>query len=122
MSMPPDSGEHVLDEPFMTGYVDDAEAVAVGKVQGREPEVERDAALFLFLQAVGVRAGEGLDQGRFPVVDMSGSAENDVFHIGTGSGSGVRIQDEQVKSRRFRVRSRVEHGDQVVNWLLTPGC
>ena len=75
-----DAGKHVLDQPFMAGNVHDAEAVAAGKVEGREAEVKGDAALLLFLEAVGVRAGEGLDEGRFPVVDMSGCAEDDVFH------------------------------------------
>ena len=76
-----DAGEHVLDQPFVAGDIHDAEAVAARKVKGSEPEVEGDAALLFFLEAVRVRAGEGLDKARFTVVDMSGCAEDDVFHV-----------------------------------------
>ena len=74
------AGEHVLDEAFVAGNVDDAEAAAAGQVEGRESEVKGDTAFLLLPQAVGVSAGKGLDESGLSVVDMSGSAEDDVFH------------------------------------------
>jgi hypothetical protein len=46
----------------MARHVHDAEPVAGRKVQGGEPQVERDAALFLLLEPVGVRSRKGLDE------------------------------------------------------------
>ena len=55
-----DAGEHVLDEALVAGHVDDADLLRrSGSVQPGEAEVDGHAAVFLFLQAVGVDAGEG---------------------------------------------------------------
>ena len=51
-----------------------------GKVQVGEAEVDGDAAALLFLEAVGVDAGEGLDQRGLAVVDVAGGADDDGFH------------------------------------------
>jgi hypothetical protein len=43
-----------------------------------EAELDRDAAEFLFRQAVGIGTGEGPDQGRLAVVDVARGAEDEV--------------------------------------------
>ena len=80
ISMPPTPASMFLIRPSWPGTSTMPEAVAAGNVEGGEAEVERDAALFLFLEPVRVRSGERLYKARFSVVDMSGSAEDDVFH------------------------------------------
>jgi hypothetical protein len=61
-------------------FFHDAKAVPGGKVQRRETQVERDAALLLLLEPVGVCPGEGLDEGGLAVVDVTCCAENGIFH------------------------------------------
>ena len=75
------AGEHVADEALVAGHVDDACLAAVGQRQVREPQVDGDAALLLLLEAVGVLAGEGLDEARLAVVDVAGGSD-DVRHGG----------------------------------------
>jgi hypothetical protein len=74
------AGDHVLDELLVAGYVDDAQVAAAGKVQRGKAQFDGDAALLLFFETVGVGAGDGLDQAGLSVVNMSGGAENDLFH------------------------------------------
>ena len=51
------AGEHVVDESFVTGNVDDADLAAVGQGHPGETEVDGQAPLLLLLEAVGVDAG-----------------------------------------------------------------
>ncbi len=48
------ASQHVFDEPFMARYVYKTEAQVAGKLQVREAEVYRNAALLFFLEAVCV--------------------------------------------------------------------
>src|SRR6266851_5725423 len=70
------AGKHVADEPLMARDVDHARARPVPEREIREPEVDRDAALLLFLETVGILAGERLDQRGLAMVDMAGGADN----------------------------------------------
>ena len=70
------AGEHVAHQPLVAGNVDEAEhAAALQRLVG-EAEVDGDAARLLFLQAVGVDAGERLHQRGLPVVDVTCSADD----------------------------------------------
>ena len=73
------AGEHVLDEALVAGHVDDARRSAVGQIEMGEAEIDGDAALFFFLEPVGVGAGERFDQAGFTVIDVAGGAD-DVRH------------------------------------------
>ena len=47
---------------------------------------------FLLLEPVGVDVGEGLDEAGLAVVDMTGGAEDDLFHVvGTSSHRAAAI-------------------------------
>ena len=46
----------------------------------REAELDRDAARLLFLQAIGIDAGQRLDQRALAVIDVAGGADDDVSH------------------------------------------
>ncbi len=72
------AGEHVADEALVAGDVDDAGAGVVGQGEVGEAEIDRDAALFFFLEAVGVLAGERLDERGLAVIDVAGGADDGV--------------------------------------------
>ena len=78
------AGHHGADEVLVARHVDDAH-LGVGDRAGGEAQVDRHAPLFLLLQAVGLAAGERLDQGRLAVVDVPGRAHRDV-DLGDGHG------------------------------------
>ena len=62
--------DHLAHEALVAGDVDDADEHVGGERQRREPELDRDAALFLFFEAIGVVAGECFDQFGLAVVDV----------------------------------------------------
>ena len=74
-----DAGEHVLDEPLVAGHVDEREVDAVDGLVG-EAEVDGDAARLLFLQAIGIGAGQRPHQRALAVIDVPGGADDDGFH------------------------------------------
>ena len=88
------AGEHVADEALVAGDVDDTGAGAVGQREVGEAEVDRNPALLFFFEAVGVLAGERLDERGLAVIDMAGGADDGV------SGGGHRGLD--VTPRRSR--------------------
>jgi len=80
----------------------------VAEIQVRKAEVDADPALLLFLEAIGVDAGERPDQRGLAVVDVTGGSQDElaVSHrpaMMLGNVSHVRhsghrfIQDERMK-------------------------
>jgi hypothetical protein len=53
--------------------------LSAGQVVIGKPQLNRDAPPLFFLEAVGIDAGEGFDQGGFSVVDMAGGTQYDFF-------------------------------------------
>src|SRR5256886_10621147 len=84
------SGQHVLDERLVARDVHHARLHGVGERQGREPQVDRDAAPLLLLPAVGVDPGQRLDERRLAVVDVPGRADYEAAD-GAGAGAGAWI-------------------------------
>ncbi len=78
------AGEHVADEADVAGDVDDGDVAAGGEGAPGEAELDGEAALLLFAEAVGVGAGEGFDEGGLAVVDVAGGADG-------GHGQSVRV-------------------------------
>ena len=76
------AGEHVADEALVAGDVDDAGAGAVGQGEVGEAEIDRDAALLLLLEAVGLLAGERADERGLAVIDVAGGADDGVGDAG----------------------------------------
>ena len=70
------AGEHVVHEALVSRHVDEAEHRAVGQRVEGITEVDGDAARFFFLQAIGVDAGERLDERGLAVVDMARGADD----------------------------------------------
>ncbi len=78
------SGEHVTDEKAVAGNVNKADAerrsIRRREFKGSETEVDRDTAAFLFGKAIRINAGEGANQRRLAMVDVTSGPDND----GTG--------------------------------------
>ena len=81
--------DHGADEALVSGDVDDREARAVGQLERRVAEVDRDPALVLLGQPVGVLARQRLDERRLAVIDVSRGADGQrhVATIGFSSDS-----------------------------------
>src|SRR2546422_6355799 len=76
----------------------------VAERQRREAQVDSDAAALLLLPAVGVDAGQGLDQGRLAVVDVPGGAD---YEAADGRGGVAHAWRSQKSSaERTPVSSR----------------
>ncbi len=71
------AGQHVADKPFVTRHIDDRQSI-FAQGQRRESQVNRDAALFLGRQAIGVHTGQGADQGRLAMIDVSRRTQDKV--------------------------------------------
>ena len=63
--------DHRADEALVAGDVDDREARPVRQLERRVAEIDRDPALVLLGQPVGVLAGQRLDERRLAVVDVT---------------------------------------------------
>ena len=83
--------QHVLDEPLVTWHVDDAEP-EFADFQVSETDIDGDAASLFLGQAIGVDAGQRLDERGLAVVDMSGGAEDQFARHG-GPPAGIVATD-----------------------------
>jgi len=69
-------GEHVLDKVTVSRHIHDAHRLAVGEREPGEAQVNRHLPLLLLAQAIGVDAGEGVDEGGFAVIYVPGGADD----------------------------------------------
>ena len=69
------AGDHRPHEPLVAGDVDQREPLTARKLQRRITEVDRDPALLLLGQPVGVFAGQRPDEPGLAVVDVPGGAD-----------------------------------------------
>jgi hypothetical protein len=96
------AGEHVVDQLFVAGHVDEAEHRTIRQRRVGVTEVERDAARLLFRQAVGIDAGEGFHQRGLAVVDVAPRCRRSWAHVQRRQGGGefrfvLRLQATQVE-------------------------
>ncbi len=73
-------GDHVLDKLLMTGDIDNPQTMAAGEVKIGKAQLNRDAALFLFLEPVGFNTGQGPDQTGLAMINMACGAEDNFTH------------------------------------------
>ena len=88
--------DHRADEALVAGDVDDGEARAVRQLERRVAEVDRDPALVLLGQPVGVLAGQRLDERRLAVVDVTRGAD------GQRHRATIRLSCDSTSSLPFR--------------------
>ena len=69
-----------MDEVAVPRYIDDSHGRSGRQGEMGEPEVDRDAALFFLRMRVAFDAGKSFDQCGFPVIDMTGRADDEVGH------------------------------------------
>jgi len=81
-----DAGHHGTDELFVTRHIHDPELDAPRQFQMGKAQLDGDAAGLLLLESIGIDASQGLDQRGLAVVNMSGRAEDQVFHALTPCG------------------------------------
>ena len=70
------TGKHGVHEALMPGNVDEPDDLPAGRRQVGESEIDRHAARFFFLQAVGIDAGQRAHQCCLAVVDMPAYADD----------------------------------------------
>ena len=69
------AGHHVADEALVSRHVHERQVQAPRKLERRVAEVDRDPALVLFGQPVGVLSGQGAHKPRLAVVDVAGGPD-----------------------------------------------
>ena len=93
------TGQHVAHEALVSGHVDEADHIAGVGLAVSEAEVDGNAALFFFRQAVGVDARQRFDQRGLAVIDVSRRGDDHVTPLcersascrrGTGVASAFR--------------------------------
>jgi hypothetical protein len=91
------AGQHGVQQALVAGHVDEAQRLAVGRVQVGVAQLDGDAAALFFRQAVGVHAGERAHQRGLAVVDVARGADDHgarsrsfPFRGKAGMGAGLR--------------------------------
>ena len=85
--------QHVLDESLVAGHVDDPHRDARGRHERSEPEIDRDAALLLLGQSIGVDARQAAHHRRLAVVDVPrGAHDREPAHLGPPRSNVVRVR------------------------------
>ena len=79
-SMPPTPASMFLTKRSWPGTSTKPRRSSGREFEVREAQVDGDAAALLFFQAVGIDAGQGLDQRRFSMIDVARGSDDDVFH------------------------------------------
>ena len=93
------AGQHVVHEALVARHVDEAELPAVAQVAVGVAEIDGDAARLLFLQAIGVDAGQRFDQRGLAVVDMACGADD---HAAPSSSSCATNAASSSRVRRSK--------------------
>ena len=75
--------QHVLDETFVSGNIDEANA-NIAQIKIGKPQVDGNTAFLFFRQAVGVGACQVAHQRALSVINMSGRAYDDGMHTMPG--------------------------------------
>jgi len=79
----PHTSDHVPDEIFVAGYIDNADIkpllVSALQDQLREAELDGDLSRFFFGEAIGINSAERFDKGALAVIDVTGGCENEMF-------------------------------------------
>jgi hypothetical protein len=84
----------------------------------REAQVDRDAALLLFLQAIRVRSGERADERRLAVVDVPGGPDDDRHH-GTRASAKISRPSRMRSTTAFTARNGAGYVAAGPRWKST---
>ena len=90
------AGQHVVHEALVARHVDEAELPAVAQVAVGVAEIDGDAARLLFLQAIGIDAGQRFDERGLAVIDMARGADDhaasSLSSCATNAASSSRVR------------------------------
>ena len=96
-----DPGQHVLEEPLMTGHIDERDLADWLDRGPGEPEIDGQPAFLLLGPAIGVTPGQGLDQGRLAVIDVAGGPDQRQ----PATMSAITSSSSTATARRSMIRS-----------------
>jgi len=101
MAPTPASGEHVLDEPLVARYINEADVNAFD-IGPREAKVDGETPSLFLSPPIGISASECFDKRRLAVVDVACGANN--RHVreavpGSRSRYGRRRREVQIEDR-----------------------
>ena len=71
-----DPRQHVAQEAHVTGDVDEADPGARRQRRVGEPQIDREPAPLLLLEAIGIGARQRQHERRLPVIDVAGSGDD----------------------------------------------
>jgi hypothetical protein len=97
-------GERVVQEPFVTGDVDEGDP-GVAVIEVREAEIDGDPARLLLGPAIAVDAGERPNQAGLAVVDVAGRADQEAAQAMPSGRRGLPARSARSSRRRRRRRS-----------------
>ena len=133
-----DAGDHVLDEVLVARHVDDAQTKGRRRrrrgrqLQVGKAEIDGDAARLLFRQAIGIGAGQRLDQRALAVIDVAGGGDDEVLAVGhrrdvtSGRRRAERADHVRVLPRKNRPQIELERAARDVadhrDRLLAQAC
>ncbi len=72
----PETGQGGVDEPLVAGHVDEGHVAEVRQPAPAVAEPDRQAALLLLGQPVGIVSGEALDEAGLAVIDVPGGGDD----------------------------------------------
>ena len=72
------AGDHILDEFFMTRYIDDTGPRTIWQVEPGKTQVDRQSPFLFFGCRIRIDSGQGPDQRRLSMIDMAGRPDDDV--------------------------------------------
>ena len=84
------TGRHRVNKTFMPGDIDDAEHIPIGERRVGISEFDRDAACLLFLESIGVDAGQCAHQRGLAVIDMACGSDD---HRGRPKGTVSQVDE-----------------------------
>src|SRR6266566_2322720 len=100
------AGQHIADKSFVARHIHKTEPDFAFFEKGKA-EIDRDPAALFFFEPVRVRAGEGLDERRFAMIDVPCRADDDAFQSWSHRRSRARpraAQTGMLLERQGRVK------------------
>jgi hypothetical protein len=76
----PSACYHMSYELFMTGDIDNANEEVIAETVMGKTKLRGNAPFLFLFEPVTIDAGQGLNERRFPMVDMPCCTDNDLFH------------------------------------------
>tara|TARA_R110002096_G_scaffold52057_3_gene135783 strand:- start:759 stop:1154 length:396 start_codon:yes stop_codon:yes gene_type:complete len=94
-------------------HVDHAEQSTVGQFDPSEAQIDGQATILLFLEAVRIRAGQRGNEAALAVVNVTGSADNNWMDLARQWSTSANQQDGSYESEKVAANYKVVRNDKV---------